>query len=285
MDIRGEVAGVKVGQVFADRRAVYDAGLHRTLVAGIAPKGYSIVLSGGYEDDVDDGDAIIYTGQGGRDQNTGKQIADQELTRGNLSLAQNMVQGVPVRVTRGRDLDSPFAPSAGYRYDGLYQVEDYWTERGKSGFLVYRFRLVRLDGQPPIAPGAGVIPRDLPAGTMAPRRVASVSSRVVRSTEVGLRVKQLYGFQCQFCGTILETPGGRYAECCHIKPLGRPHNGPDVMENVLCLCPNCHVRFDDYAVALNDDLTLTDTGQKIQLVDGHCIDVDYARYHRELMPR
>jgi hypothetical protein len=44
---------------------------------GIAPNGTSIVLSGGYVDDLDEGDLIVYTGEGGRDPGTGRQIADQ----------------------------------------------------------------------------------------------------------------------------------------------------------------------------------------------------------------
>ena len=49
-----------------------DKGLHRGLMRGIAPHGSSIVLSGGYVDDEDLGDVIIYTGEGGRDRNTGQ---------------------------------------------------------------------------------------------------------------------------------------------------------------------------------------------------------------------
>jgi len=56
---------------------------------GIASHGSSIVLSGGYVDDEDMGDVIIYTGEGGRDSNTGRQIADQQLALGNRALAEN----------------------------------------------------------------------------------------------------------------------------------------------------------------------------------------------------
>lgn len=73
----GEVPGVPVGTPFKDRRAVADAGVHRPLMAGISGSGEngadSIVVSGGYEDDLDLGDEIVYTGQGGNDPNTGKQ--------------------------------------------------------------------------------------------------------------------------------------------------------------------------------------------------------------------
>jgi putative restriction endonuclease len=41
----------------------------------------------------------------------------------------------------------------------------------------------------------------------------------------------------------------------HIRPLGAPHNGPDVKENIIiCLCPNHHVLFDSGAITLADDL-------------------------------
>jgi hypothetical protein len=33
-------------------------------------------------------------------------------------------------------------------------------------------------------------------------------------------------------------------EAAHIRPLGAPHNGPDTLDNTLCLCPNHHVLFD-----------------------------------------
>ncbi len=259
------------------------------LELGIAPKGHSIVLSGGYEDDVDNGNLIIYTGEGGRSINTAKQVADQQFTKGNLALAQNVINAVPVRVTRGKDLDSKFAPASGYRYDGLYRVEEYWSEKGKQGFKVYRYRLVRLNGQPEIGQVEeahdGLLKNMLEAmGNDAPKRSESMISRVIRCTKVGNRIKELYHCQCQFCGETLHTPAGPYAECCHIRPLGEPHKGPDIMSNVLCLCPNCHVRFDTYAVTLSDDLLLSDSGRKIALAKGHTIDLEFVRYHRGLRP-
>lgn len=68
---------------------VAEAGVHRPHVAGIHGRetdgAYSIVLSGGYEDDVDNGEEIIYTGSGGRDltgrRTAAQQSCDQTLTR------------------------------------------------------------------------------------------------------------------------------------------------------------------------------------------------------------
>jgi len=51
----GEIEGIVEGTQFANRQELHDADVHRGLMRGIAPKGYSIVLSGGYIDDVDDG--------------------------------------------------------------------------------------------------------------------------------------------------------------------------------------------------------------------------------------
>jgi hypothetical protein len=59
---------------------------HRQLQAGIAGSAaegaHSIVVSRGYEDDDDFGDLIIYTGQGGNDPATKRQVADQQPTLG-----------------------------------------------------------------------------------------------------------------------------------------------------------------------------------------------------------
>lgn len=122
----GEVPGYPPGSEFDARKALSDAYIHRPLQTGIWGKGaegaYSIILSGGYVDDKDYGDEIIYTGQGGRDQGTGRQVFDQTLTLGNLALAKSHAEGLPVRVTRGHQHRSRFSPATGYAYAGLYRV-------------------------------------------------------------------------------------------------------------------------------------------------------------------
>lgn len=51
------------------------------------PLAVSIVLSGQYEDDVDNSEEVVYTGQGGNDLLGNKrQIKDQVMCRGNLAL-------------------------------------------------------------------------------------------------------------------------------------------------------------------------------------------------------
>ena len=65
-----EISGVHVGQHFDNQQALCYAGIHRMTQNRIAGYGgnqpaESIVLSGGYQDDIDDGDEILYTSEGG----------------------------------------------------------------------------------------------------------------------------------------------------------------------------------------------------------------------------
>ncbi|MFJ1758410.1 YDG/SRA domain-containing protein [Kitasatospora sp. NPDC088134] len=279
----GPVPGVDLGQIFASRRLLFDAGVHRQLQAGISGRkehgAQSIVVSGGYEDDEDYGNVIIYTGQGGRDAATGQQVKDQELTRGNAALVTSLSTGWPVRVVRSLTEHRRKAVD-GYRYDGLFRVEDYWSELGRSGFLVWRYRLAQLEEgeKPDRAPHR-------PAGRTTLTRVEVKVQRIVRSTSVADFVKRVHDFTCQVCGLRLPTPTGAYAEAAHIQGLGKPHNGPDIPANVLCLCPNHHTLFDFGMLSIDDDLSVIDlaTGRslgRLTLHDAHEIDPKYLAYHR-----
>lgn len=187
-------------------------------------------------DDEDLGDVIIYTGEGGRNPTTGRQVADQQLTLGNRALAENTLNGIPLRVHRSKAHVPDMPDGSLYRYDGLYRVASYWQEVGRDGFKIWRFRIEKLLpdlalDQIPVEPAVKIAP----TGNEIPNRQQSTVTRIVRSTAVGEWVKRLHDFTCQMCGTQLVTPVGAYAETCHIKPLGRPHNGPDVPKNILCL--------------------------------------------------
>ncbi len=154
----GELEGYPVGSTFRNRNVLSESRVHRPPMGGISGSSQdgadSIVVSGGYEDDVDSGELIIYTGQGGNDSRTGQQVADQELTRGNKGLVISQEKGLLVRVVRGTRGNTPYSPSEGYRYDGLYKVVQYWDEVGRAGFKVYRFLLSRCDPTP--APWEGM---------------------------------------------------------------------------------------------------------------------------------
>jgi putative restriction endonuclease len=238
------------------------------------------VLYGGYEDDEDYGDVIVYTGHGGQNQTSRKkQIADQKLTQGNLALAISMQQGLPVRVIRGSTHQSSYAPSSGYRYDGLYTVELYWHEKGAAGFKVWRYRLVRRTETAPIE--AAVANLELSGGNSTPGRSKTSVCRVIRDTALSVKVKRLYGYTCQVCSTRLTGPAGPYAEAAHVRPLGRPHNGPDTPDNLVCLCPNHHYLFDIGAFSVREDLSLVGLSGRLFVHKTHPLNVEHLRYHRE----
>lgn len=279
MRVFGEIEGIAVGTEFASRVALAASGIHKPTQAGISGSttvgADSIVVSGGYEDDEDYGDYIIYGGQVSNDPNTKRQLADAELDRGNLALVVSYNKGLPVRVTRG--LGS--TKKRTYRYDGLYQVEKWWADKGKSGYRIYCFALRKIDGKP-ISTPAGELP--LPPNR-EPERIKSHTTRIVRDTLVSERVKRKHDHVCQACSTRIERLGGAYAESAHIKPLGRPHNGPDTANNILCLCPNCHVLFESWAFTVADDGGLIGALQgELNEIDSHKINRDYLAYHRRL---
>ncbi|MFG1828647.1 YDG/SRA domain-containing protein [Micromonospora chersina] len=251
--IYGEISGYPVGSTFPNRTHMAASKVHRPLQGGICggkDGAESIVVSGGYVDDEDYGDEIVYTGQGGNDPSTKRQVAHQELTLGNAGLARDQLDGNPVRVIRGAGGDPSFSPSTGFRYDGLFRVVDHWRADGKDGFRIWRFRLVSLDNvdRPPAREETG-----------NGRRVPAVIQRLVRSSALALKVKQLYEYRCQICDTRLETPAGPYAEAAYVRPLGRPHDGPDSFNNILCLCPNHYVLFDAGGIWIGEYLEVFDT--------------------------
>lgn len=277
----GHVPGYPPGSLFASRAELFEAGVHRHRQAGIAGSqsegAESVVLSGGYEDDRDFGDELIYTGFGGRDQRTGRQVSDQPFTLWNRALAYSQQNGLPVRVIRGATHNSRYSPPAGYSYDGLYAVEDHWRERGESGFWIWRFRLVRIPDR--VVPGQTIA--EAPSTYHAARRRHTTVARVVRDTAQSRRIKDLHSHKCQVCGVRLEGSAGPYAEAAHIRPLGTPHDGPDTPDNILCLCPNHHALFDYGGFTINADLSLAGEEGTLTTHPQHRLNKEYLRYRRE----
>ncbi|GMH29314.1 hypothetical protein Nepgr_031157 [Nepenthes gracilis] len=155
--IVGSIPGVYIGDLFFWRMELCVVGLHGQPQAGIdylsssqssngEPIATSIIVSGGYEDDEDSGDVLIYTGHGGQYKFSGK-CSHQKLERGNLALERSMHYGIEIRVIRGFKFEGSLTTKV-YVYDGLYRIVDSWFDVGKSGFGVYKYRLIRIEGQP-----------------------------------------------------------------------------------------------------------------------------------------
>ncbi|KAG1781582.1 PUA-like domain-containing protein [Suillus placidus] len=149
-----EIPGAPVGTTWKTRLSVhsrecFDAGVHQQIEAGISGTetdgAFSIVVSGQYKDDKDNGDTISYTGSGGHKpgDRTREQVRDQEWTDfGNEALRKSSKTGKPVRVIRGYEFDSEFAPWEGFRYDGLYICKSAWKEKNSDGYYdICRYKM------------------------------------------------------------------------------------------------------------------------------------------------
>jgi putative restriction endonuclease len=146
---------------------------------------------------------------------------------------------------------------------------------------VWRYRLLRA------TVGAEGVVDAPPPPPGSPPRVQTTVQRVVRSTPVAQAVKRLHENCCQICGEIVRLRDGlSYSEAAHIRPLGLPDEGPDVAGNVLCLCPNDHVRFDRGAIYVDETGVVIDAeaGEALgplRLHGDHLIDPAQLEYHRE----
>lgn len=317
----GEIAGQPIGSTYANRPAVAAAGVHQLQMQGIAGNRregcVSIVLNGGYDTDEDHGETIIYTGSGGQDpKRRGIHIADQDWSASdNAALLRSQETGRPIRIVRGAKAKSRYSPQAGFRYDGLYRAVAHWERYPQpDGFRRCLFHLIRLTAEEAAAftPAVNVAVNrlaptlvdpeplvdasdaeltigspeeiDLPPGNEAPLRMARYVVRVVRDTAVAAQVKRLYGQTCQVCGDQLQTKNGPYVEGAHIRPLGKPHYGPDTMSNILCLCPNHHALFDKGGLYFDDELRAFDADDRfvadLRIHPAHKVDPDQIRYHR-----
>ena len=139
----GAIAGVSVGAAFASRRAlIAEAGVHRTAMQGISglqseeqtpscsPAGMPMT-----------GTTVTKSStpaKAAAGWNTGRQVADQEMVKGNLGLLRSQQLGQPVRVIRGAGHPSIFSPDQGYRYDSLFRVDEVWHEPSIDGPTIKR---------------------------------------------------------------------------------------------------------------------------------------------------
>ncbi len=283
--IFGDIDGTYIGQNFESRKDLAKSEIHAPPMHGIWGRekegSCSIVLSGGYEDDIDELDYILYTGQGGQDSPGGTQVSDQEFLRGNKGLQLSCDYKLPVRVTRGHQLQN--GPDSGYRYDGLYYVTSYERVLGKSGFYICRFH---LESELTIDDLENKLEQNLPQSYETAKRKETTINRLSRNIRLREKVKEIYEFRCQVCNILLKKPGGAIAIGAHIKGLGKPHNGPDVLGNMLCLCPNHHDQFDAFSFYIDSEsYEIKDLdelkGSKLFVKKLHKLESEFLDYHKQ----
>lgn len=146
----------------------------------------------------------------------------------------------------------------------IEQLVAEWEQRHASSAVVSK----EVDKTPPVS------------------RRARVAYVLQRTPKVAKTVKDLENYTCQVCGRRLfnsktMTP---YAEIHHLRPLG--HNGPDILENVVCVCPLCHRLFHLGLLGIDKALNLRLTSDYndalltcLRLAAGRRLDSRVLRYH------
>ncbi len=116
---------------------------------------------------------------------------------------------------------------------------------------------------------------DLIENEESTKRVKTTTHRIIRDTNLSKKIKLLHSNKCQICETTILINDKTYSEAHHIKPLGSPHDGLDKSENLIILCPNCHVLCDYGGIKLNIN--------KIKNTDIHNISKEYINYHNNVI--
>ncbi|MFG2022933.1 YDG/SRA domain-containing protein [Streptomyces sp. NPDC048825] len=315
----GYVEGVGPGSFFKGRRELFDTRLHGDLQRGISRikdkdgswVSDAIVLNGGYEDDDDEWYSVRYTGASSdKDKYTEGGVTKLKSSqsweyRDNAALKLSYERGHFIRVVRGYEGDKRYSPGKGYRYDGLYEITAIRIAIAKSPapdgseVKICQFDLERLPESLQEVTGlerhaVEVLKEEEERREEEAEKYPAVRSswvqRQVRDSGLIRRVKKLYDHECQICGLRLMGPDGKpYSEGAHIKPLGKPHFGPDVEPNVLCLCPNCHVLLDIGAVVIKDNWSIVmraglfgvNLRPTLKKHRTHKVHPNYTHYHRE----
>jgi 5-methylcytosine-specific restriction protein A len=113
--------------------------------------------------------------------------------------------------------------------------------------------------------------RNIETNDQAERRPRNIDG-IVRNQTLVRKVKRLRNHTCQICNERLQISNNSfYSEVHHIQPLGKPHNGPDIIGNMICVCPNCHKKLD-YGFTQIDF-------ENINQLPRHTIDKVFIDYH------
>lgn len=148
----GSVAGhngLSIGDWWPLQFCALRDGAHGAKISGIAGsklKGaFSIVVSGTYDQlDADRGNTLYYSGSQAL-ENTNPEVPIISMYTEAMRLSFQLRQSI--RVLRCSRSNSPFSPSKGIRYDGLYLIIGEETRFNAHGGAYIRFLLERKAGQ------------------------------------------------------------------------------------------------------------------------------------------
>lgn len=117
-----------------------------------------------------------------------------------------------------------------------------------------------------------------------PERKTTETTRVIRDTKISKGLKKLYNNRCQICGTVIELFNRDYSETHHLRPLGSEHEGPDIKQNIIVVCPNHHAQLDYRALGIKPSTLeiVHRNGQKLgklRVRKKHELGRNFLKYH------
>ncbi|MFD0870723.1 HNH endonuclease [Paenibacillus residui] len=125
----------------------------------------------------------------------------------------------------------------------------------------------------------------LDLGSITPQKRHLKLTVPQRSKILVQQLKTLYNDYCQICGTRIDLGEGEsMSEVHHIQPLGS-HNGPDIAENMIVVCPNDHTLFDRGAITvdLERECVIHINSENLlhgrKLLSKHKINSKFVEYH------
>ena len=89
--------------------------------------------------------------------------------------------------------------------------------------------------------GSGVLPKQEPRGNKHPKHRTVTIKQYERDADIVREALRLANGRCECCNKkapFKRTDASHYLEVHHLRRLA--DNGPDVIENVIAICPNCH---------------------------------------------
>ncbi len=227
-----------------------------------------------YDEEYDPGSPVLhYIGEGLPEH------GDQKRKRGNKLLAESQEKDIHLFVHTKKQ------KKGFWTYRGIWKLLDYnanfpsnkITPRGAIQ-KVFKFRLVKKGVDDPLQALKSTKLDEVPTP------IATVDSLI------GLQLRDDYDNRCQICGNTISIPGkGNYSMIRYLKPPDPPHNGPDIRENMMVLCPshNAEMAFGVFFIdnatmkIIHHNIANQYHDSPIRLNEDHQLSHEYLEYHKD----
>lgn len=107
-----------------------------------------------------------------------------------------------------------------------------------------------------------IVLKDPPAGQQIPKKTKSITTTYDRDPLVRAWVLEKANGKCEVClsdAPFIDASNFPFLECHHMIPLAS--GGPDIVENTIAICPNCHRRVH---LAKDKDMFIRQIYKKVQ---------------------